>query len=78
MPPVTVYLTLCVKMENGHAAVSCQVPTGDETKLRARIAASGPFRRTLLRMALPGLRTEHARITQVFVGNHQAYFAAAV
>ena len=78
MSPVTVDLTLCLKLEHGHAAVSCQVPTGDETKLRSKIAASGPFRRTLLRMALPGLQTQHARITQVFVGNHQAYFATAV
>ena len=78
MPPVTVDLTLCLKLENGHAAVSCQVPTGDETKLRNKIAASGPFRRTLLRLALPGLQTQHARITQVLVGNHQVYFATAV
>lgn len=78
MPNATVDLTLCVKMANGHAAVSCQLPTGDTTKLIARIKASGPFRRTLLRMALPGLRTEHARITEVFVNNHQAFFATAV
>lgn len=78
MPPTTADLTLCLKLENGHAAVSVQVPTGDETKLRARIAASGPFRRTLLRLALPGLQTQHARITQVFVGNHSAYFATPV
>lgn len=78
MPPTTVNLTLCVKLEHGHAAVSCQVPTGDETKLRAKLAASGPFRRRLLGMALPGLKTEHARITHVFVGNATAYAATPV
>lgn len=78
MPTTQADLTLCLRMEHGHAAVSVQVPTGDETNLRARIAASAPFRRTLLRMALPGLQTQHARITQVFVGNHTAYFARPV